>query len=126
MSFHLPFEPSTALDSLQQHLPPFVIELGWSDIQDYIIDGHVSRTVVLYGRFRHFGYTISMRSVEDTTVESLLDSRIPPTGTDPLYNGEATGCKSSNETTPFNRLIFVPFLQSLSKGATRSTGGDNN
>ena len=125
MSLHLPFESATALDSLQQHLPPFVIELGWSDIQEYIVDGHVSRTVVLYGRFGHFGYTISMRSVEDTTVESLLNSRIPRTGTDPLYDGQATGCKSINETAWSNPLTFIPFLQSSSKGIIRSTRGNN-
>lgn len=93
MSLHLPFEAPTALDSLQRYLPPFVVRLTWSDIRDYIIDGHVQRKVVLCGRFGSFGYTISMLSAEDTTVESLLNSRIPQNSVEPLYDGQASGCK---------------------------------
>ena len=93
MSLHLPFEPPTALDSLQQYLPPFVIRLAWSDIRDYIVDGYVQRKVVLCGRFGTFGYTISMLSTEDTTVESFLNSRIPRNSAEPLYDGQASGCK---------------------------------
>lgn len=93
MSLHLPFEPPTALDSLQRYLPPFVVRLAWPDIRDYIIDGHVQRKVVLTGRFGSFGYTISILSAEDATVESLLNRRIPRNSAKPLYDGQASGCK---------------------------------
>jgi len=96
MALDLPFEPVTAFDSLQRHLPPFVVNLAWADIKAYLLDGFVARRFLLHGRFRKFGHTVIIRSADELTVKSLLDSRIPKNDAEPRYNGDAVGCKLSD------------------------------
>lgn len=92
-ALQLPFEPPNAFDSLEKHIPSFIVRLSWPDVREYVVHGHVSRKFVLHGRFPSFDYTMSMRSDDEMTVDSLLNSRIPKTSVSPLYNGEAIGCE---------------------------------
>lgn len=83
------------LKELQIFLPSFVLQLKHADIEEYIVDGFVSRQLILQGRFSRIGYIKAMYSAEDTTPDALLDSKIPEKDADPVYKGEATGCTFS-------------------------------
>jgi hypothetical protein len=87
---------ASALEGLQKHLPDFLLKLDESDIENYITDGFVSRHFLVRGRFSQVGYSRAMYSIEDLTVDSFLNSRIPQESAHAFYNGEASGCKFFN------------------------------
>lgn len=93
MNISMPFEPLDAYESLQLLLPPFSLKLSKSDLNGFIIDGFVSRRFIVRGRFKDFGHTRAMRSPEDMTVKSFLSDTIPRVSANPLYKGDAIGCK---------------------------------
>lgn len=95
MQFDLPFEPIDAFENLENILPPFASKLGQEDLRNLITFGFVSRRFVLHGRFKPAGYVRAMRSEDDFTAESFLNDTVPPGSHEPLYNGDAVGCKSS-------------------------------
>src|SRR5271170_7861593 len=103
-----------AFEGLQEYLPDFVLKLEESDVENYIVDGFVSRRFLVQGRFSQVGYTKAMYSAEDTTVDSLLSSRIPERTSHSLYNGEASGCKFFNAQDFINDshgMIIIVFLK---------------
>lgn len=93
MDIDLPFEPSDALGSIKQLLPSITFPLTEPDLREFIIDGFLSRRFVLFGRFRSFAYTITMESEREMTAASLLENTIPPNAANPVYEGDAVGCK---------------------------------
>lgn len=93
MQVDLPFEPFDAYRSLRALLPAFAFEIPESDLQSYIVNGFISRRYVLHGRFKGFGHSRIMRSSEDLAVENFLRDPIPKDDPDPLYKGDAIGCK---------------------------------
>jgi hypothetical protein len=93
MSSDLPFEPVDAYESLSELLPAFTLGLPRSDLKSFIINGSVTRRFLLRGRFSEFGHTRVMRSSEELTVDSFLNDAIPKGSPEPLYNGDAVGCK---------------------------------
>ena len=93
MEVDLPFEPRDAYRSLQALLPAFAFDIQTSDLRQFIINGFISRRYVLRGRFKGFGHTRVMRSSADLSVETFLTDSIPKDDPDPLYRGDAIGCK---------------------------------
>jgi hypothetical protein len=93
MEVDLPFEPRDAYLSLQALLPTFAFNIPDLDLRQFIINGFISRRYVLRGRFKSFGYTKVMRSSADFSVENFLTESIPKDDPDPLYRGDAIGCK---------------------------------
>jgi len=83
--------------SLQELLPTFIFDLGLPDVTSFIENGFISRRFVLHGRFRSFGHTRSMRTLEETYLDSFLQDRIPKDNDDPLYLGDAVGGKTRAE-----------------------------
>ena len=49
-----------------------------------------------------------MRSEDDFTAESFLNDPAPPGSNEPLYNGDAVGCKSSKFV---HSLLYSEFLR---------------
>jgi hypothetical protein len=93
MSADLPSQFVPGFEKLQEYLPEFVLKLEKTDVENYIVDGFVSRRFWIQGRFSRVRYTRAMYSAEDTTVDSFLNSRIPERTSHSIYNGEANGCK---------------------------------
>jgi tetratricopeptide (TPR) repeat protein len=110
MHFDLPFEPIDVFENLENVLPPFASKLSQGDLRNFITFGFVSRRFVLHGRFKPVGHVRAMRSEDDFTAESFLNDPVPPGSNEPLYNGDAVGCKSSKSVSSllphdFMRLI---------------------
>jgi hypothetical protein len=98
MHFDLPFEPIDAFENLENILPPFASKLSQRDLRNFITFGFVSRRFVLHGRFKPVGHVRAMRSEDDFTAESFLNDPVPPGSNEPLYNGDAVGCKCSKSS----------------------------
>jgi hypothetical protein len=99
MNWDLPFERLDALKLLKQLSPPFLWKLSENDLRDYFINGYIIRRFRLHGRFDQFTYTKIMYSSNTMTISSLLDEKIPADISDPLYEGDAVGCKSLHPKT---------------------------
>jgi hypothetical protein len=80
---------------LQEILPDFIFNLTPSDIQSYIENGFITRRFVLHGRFPTFGHTRTMRTLEETLLDSFLKDCIPQGKSEAIYQGDAAGGKIS-------------------------------
>ena len=96
MDIDLPFEPLDAFESFQALLPDFAFEVPTTDLQDFIINGYITRRFLLRGRLKGFGHTRLMRSSEELSVKAFLSDPIPKDDPKPLYKGDAIGCEWYN------------------------------
>jgi tetratricopeptide (TPR) repeat protein len=94
MNGFLPFEPLDAYESLQLLLPPYSLKLSEPDLRSFIVNGFVRKRLVLRGRFEEFGHTRVMRSPEEMTIKSFLAANIPRESVNPIYKGDAVGCRN--------------------------------
>jgi hypothetical protein len=80
---------------LQEILPDFIFDLPPADIWSYVENGFVTRRFVLHGRFPTFGHTRTMRTYEETLLDSFLKDYVPQNKSDAIYQGDAVGGKIS-------------------------------
>jgi len=78
---------------LQEILPDFIFNLPLPDIQSFVQNGFITRRFVLHGRFRTFGHTRTMRTFEDTLLDSFLKDCVPQEKSEAIYHGDAVGGK---------------------------------